>query len=218
MSFRVPFVIAIDGPAASGKSTVAKGVARALDCVFVNSGEMYRAFTWWVLENGIDPNNADAVITLLNETSFACGEEEMIGYVEIQGRRLSDEQLKNDAINSSVSAIAAIPEVRERLVEEQRGFARFPALVMEGRDIGTVVFADTPYKFFVDASPEIRAARRSAEGIEDSIEARDLADSMRKASPLKQATDAIRIDTSEMGPDEVVAVVVDSISLNKEAA
>lgn len=206
-----PLIIAIDGPAASGKSTVARRVARKLECVFVNSGEMYRAFTWWTLHNQIDPNDTVAVVKLLEETQFTCGEEDLVGYVEVQGRRLTEEEMKNDAVNSSVSAIAAIAEVRARLVAEQRAFAAESSLVMEGRDIGTVVFPDTPYKFFIDASPEIRAARRSAEGIEDSIEARDLADSMRTASPLKVATDAMVIDSSFMGVDEVVDLVVDAI-------
>ncbi|MDF1752654.1 MAG: (d)CMP kinase [Verrucomicrobiales bacterium] len=206
-----PLIIAIDGPAASGKSTVARRVARKLECVFVNSGEMYRAFTWWTLHNQVDPNDTVAVVKLLEETQFTCGEEDLVGYVEVQGRRLTEEEMKNDAVNSSVSAIAAIAEVRARLVAEQRAFAAESSLVMEGRDIGTVVFPDTPYKFFIDASPEIRAARRSAEGIEDSIEARDLADSMRTASPLKVATDAMVIDSSFMGVDEVVDLVVDAI-------
>ncbi|MDF1813283.1 MAG: (d)CMP kinase [Verrucomicrobiales bacterium] len=212
-----PLIIAIDGPAASGKSTVARRVARALNCVFVNSGEMYRAFTWWTLKNDVDPTDTDAVIRLLNDTSFTCGHEELIGFVEVAGQRLSEEELKNDAVNSSVSAIAAIAEVRARLVAEQRAFANESSLVMEGRDIGTVVFPDTPWKFFIDAAPEIRAARRNAEGIGDSIEARDRADSMRKASPLKVADDAMVIDSSHLDIDEVVDIVVNAIRWENES-
>lgn len=211
-------IIAIDGPAASGKSTVARRVAAALQCVFVNSGEMYRAFTWWVLHNKIDPQDTEAVIKLLNETTFSTGEENLIGTITVQGQRLDDSQLKNDAINGSVSAIAAIPEVRARLVAEQRGYASFETLVMEGRDIGTVVFPDTPYKFFIDAAPEIRAARRSKEGIADSVEARDLADSMRVASPLKVAKDAMVVDSSYLDIDEVVTLVLDAIEWKRQAA
>lgn len=206
-----PVIIAIDGPAASGKSTVARRVARALNCVFVNSGEMYRAFTWWTLHNNVAPADTAAVIDLLEKTTFNCGREELIGFVEVADRRLTEDEMKSDAVNSNVSAIAAIPEVRARLVEEQRAYARRSDLVMEGRDIGSVVFPDTPHKFFIDASPEIRAARRSAEGIKDSIEARDLADSMRAASPLKVADDAMKIDSSDLSPDEVVDIVVDAI-------
>jgi len=206
-----PLIIAIDGPAASGKSTVAKLVADALNCVFINSGEMYRAFTWWTLHNQVDPGDTGAVIALLDQTRFACGQEDKVGYVEVEGRRLSLEEMKNDAVNSSVSAVSAIPEVRARLVAEQRAYADQSALVMEGRDIGTVVFPDTPYKFFIDAAPHIRAARRLAEGISDSVEARDLADSMRTTSPLKAAADAMVIDSSDMEIDQVVDLVVATI-------
>jgi len=211
-----PIIIAIDGPAASGKSTVARRVARVLNCIFVNSGEMYRAFTWWTLENQVDPEDTEAVVALLAETTFSCSREDFVGFVEVQGQRLSLEQMKSDAVNSSVSAIAAIPEVRARLVSEQRAYAGRSSLVMEGRDIGTVVFPDTPYKFFIDAAPEIRAARRSAEGIEDSVEARDLADSMRKSSPLKVAEDATVIDTSNLDADEVVTLVVEAVQRKAE--
>ncbi len=211
MEIDYPLIIAIDGPAASGKSTVARHVAQALNCVFVNSGEMYRAFTWWTLHNQVDPGDTDRVITLLDKTQFTCGQEDMVGFVEIQGHRLSMAEMKNDAVNHSVSAVSAIPEVRARLVAEQRAYAGQSSLVMEGRDIGTVVFPDTPYKFFIDADPQIRAARRLAEGITDSVEARDLADSMRTTSPLKAADDAMVIDSSDLEIDDVVDLVVDAI-------
>ena len=204
-------IIAIDGPAASGKSTVAKRVAKMLNCVFVNSGAMYRAFTFWTLEKGIDPADTAAVIDLLNKTSFTCGEEDHVGTLEIEGRQLTRYELKSNAVNQSVSKISAIPEVRARLVEEQRAYGSRASLVMEGRDIGTVVFPDTPHKFFIDADPEIRAARRLAEGIKDSIVERDQQDSMRKNSPLTVADDALVIDTSDMTIDEVVSCVVGAI-------
>lgn len=213
-----PIIIAIDGPAASGKSTVAREVASRLGVLFVNSGEMYRAFTWWVLHNCVDPEDIQGVIDLLNHTSFSRGEDHGVGTVAVQGRRLSESELKSDRVNGNVSAIAAIPEVRRRLVAEQRCFAEQKSLVMEGRDIGTVVFPDTPYKFFIDAAPEIRAARRRMEGIADSVEGRDLADTMRKTSPLKAAEDAMTIDTSHMEIEEVVNLVVEAIEWKSAAS
>jgi len=206
-----PIIIAMDGPAASGKSTVARKVAETLDYLFVNSGEMYRAFTWKVLDSQVDPTDSKQVIALLNQTVFTCGQEKNIGTIAVDGRKLTDSELKNDAINSSVSAIAAVPEVRSRLVEQQRSYGDLNSLAMEGRDIGSVVFPDTPYKFFIDASPEIRAARRSKEGITDSIAARDLADSNRKASPLKIPEGAMVIDSSYLPVEDVVELVLEAI-------
>lgn len=206
-----PIIIAIDGPAASGKSTVARRVAESLDYLFVNSGEMYRAFTWKVLDQQIDPADVEKVLELLNQTEFTCGQQQNVGTIAVDGQILTEAELKSDAINSSVSAIAAIPEVRSRLVEQQRSYGELNSLVMEGRDIGSVVFPDTPYKFFIDASPEIRAARRSKEGITDSIKARDLADSKRKASPLKVPDGAMQLDSSHIGAEEVVELVLDAI-------
>lgn len=203
-----PLVIAIDGPAASGKSTVARRVAAALGMVFVNSGAMYRAFTWWVLKNGLDPLDTSAVLALLARTEFTCGEEDGVGTIAIGGQFLTREELASPEVNAGVSAIATIAEVRERLVAEQRRYAAACGVVMEGRDIGSVVFPDTSCKFYIDASPEVREARRRAEGIADSITTRDQIDSSRKTSPLVVAPDAVVVDSSEMGIDEVVETVM----------
>ncbi len=205
-------IVAIDGPAASGKSTVARRVAAALGLVFVNSGAMYRAFTWWVLRNGIDPADTSSVLGLLSRTDFACGEEDGAGTVAVGGVPMTRTELAAPEVNAGVSAIAAIPEVRERLVAEQRRYADARGVVMEGRDIGSVVFPDTPHKFYIDASPEVRAARRRAEGIDDSIEKRDEIDSSRAASPLVVAEGAVVVDSSDLGIDEVVARVLESIA------
>lgn len=204
-------IIAIDGPAASGKSTVAKRIAAELGAVFVNSGAMYRAFTWWVLENEIDPADQDAVVALLGETKLESGESDRVGTVSIDGKLMSRTELSEERVNSNVSAIACVPEVRARLVAEQRDYATRTSVVMEGRDIGSVVFPDTPYKFYIDASPEVREQRRRAEGIEDSILARDKVDSSRKASPLVIPEDATVVDSSHMGIEEVVATVLAAI-------
>ncbi len=211
MSGEGSFTIAIDGPAASGKSTVARRVALALGCVFVNSGAMYRAFTWWILEQGIDPRDRIEVLDLLQRTRFSFGEENLVGTIEIEGRRLDTPELKSSGVNRWVSAIAAIPEVRSRLVAEQRAYGDRTSLVMEGRDIGTVVFPDTPYKFFIDADPETRARRRRKEGISDSIRDRDRQDSSREDSPLVAAEDAVLIDTTHLEVDEVVNRVLGDI-------
>jgi len=204
-------VIAIDGPAASGKSTVARMVAKELGIVFVNSGAMYRGFTWWVLENKIDPSNSLLVVELLGKTTFTCGEQDRVGTLAIDGRPLGDEEFHAGEVNRNVSAIAAIPEVRERLVSEQRKYAKVSGVAMEGRDIGTVVFPDTPHKFYIDASPEVREERRRAQGIVDTIAERDKKDSSRKASPLKIADDAVVIDSSHLSAEEVAEKVLAEI-------
>mgnify|MGYP006081476525 CR=1 FL=1 len=211
MSNQAPLIIAIDGPAASGKSTVAKRIAAELEAVFVNSGAMYRAFTWWVLENEVDPSDPGAVVALLGKTQLESGESDRVGTVSINGKLMSRNELSEERVNSNVSAVASVPEVRERLVSEQREYAESNSVVMEGRDIGSVVFPDTPYKFYIDASPEVREQRRREEGIEDSILARDKQDSSRKASPLVIPDDAIVVDSSHMGVDEVVGAVLMAI-------
>ena len=204
-------IVAIDGPAASGKSTVAKRLAKELGIVFVSSGEMYRAFTWWVIENGIDPRATGDVIDLLQRTQFTCDESDNRGTIAIDGRLLTNSELKAETVNRNVSTIAAIPEVRARLVAEQRGYAEQAGVVMEGRDIGSVVFPETPFKFYIDASPEVRQQRRAAEGIIDSISKRDEIDSSRKASPLVIPEDAVVVDSSHLSVEEVVAQVLRSI-------
>ena len=211
MSQETPLVIAIDGPAASGKSTVAKRLATELQIAFVSSGAMYRAFTWWVLEKGVDPTDTVAVEALLEKTVFQCGEKNNIGTIAVNGQLPEWEQLANDCVNGGVSLVAAIPSVRSRLVDEQRAYARERGVVMEGRDIGSVVFPDTPYKFYIDASPEVRERRRRAEGIDDSIAARDKMDSSRKASPLVVPKDATVVDSSHLTIEEVVERVKELI-------
>jgi len=211
MSGPIPIIVAIDGPAASGKSTVAKRIAAELGCVFVNSGGMYRAFTWWVLQNGIAPADTAAVLHLLSETDFYCGEENGVGTISVGGTRMTRTEMASTEVNANVSVIASIPEVRERLVAEQRHYAERNGVVMEGRDIGSVVFPGTPYKFYIDASPEVREQRRRSEGITDSIANRDRIDSSRKASPLVIPEDAVIVDSSDLSADEVVETVMASI-------
>lgn len=188
--------IAIDGPAASGKSTLARELAGRLGLTMVNSGEMYRAVTWKVLQLGIDPDDAAAVVGALDRMRLDCGVAGRASTIEVDGVRPGAE-LRSEAVNRAVSAVAAVPEVRRRLVELQRDYLEFTDVVMEGRDIGTVVFPDTPYKLYIDADAEVRAQRRVEVGEIDAVHERDREDSSRQTAPLRVADGAAVLDTSE---------------------
>src|SRR5262245_56946874 len=142
-------VIAIDGPAASGKSSVARTLARRLGYLYVNSGAMYRAVTWLVVSRGIAPSDADQVVALLKASKFECAARNGESGILVDGVD-PEPYLTEGPVNANVSAVSAIPEVRRILVEKQRAFASQRDLVMEGRDIGSVVFPDTPFKFYID--------------------------------------------------------------------
>jgi cytidylate kinase len=199
-------VIAIDGPAASGKSSVARELARQLGFAYVNSGAMYRAVTWTVLSRGIDPNDKEGIVRFIEGVNldgrFIGGEFHLF----IDSLDLTP-YLHEDRVNAEVSRVSTVPEVRKCLVQRMRDYAVEHDLVIEGRDIGSVVFPDTPYKFYIDASPEVRAQRRAAQGHRDEIAQRDRADSSRATSPLIVANDAEVIDTSKLS----IASVVDEI-------
>lgn len=199
--------IAIDGPAASGKSTVARELASRLGVNMVNSGAMYRAIAWAAQQRGIDPANHDGVVRMLDEIEVACGVCGGQSSITIDGED-PGEALRSAEVNAAVSTVAAIPEVRELLVARQRDLLAHGDLVMEGRDIGSVVFPDTPFKFYIDASEEVRMKRRSAEGLTDAVGKRDREDSQRKTSPLVIADGACVVDSSEMGIEEVVEAVL----------
>lgn len=200
-------VIAIDGPAASGKSSVARRVADRLGWTFVNTGNMYRAMTWAVILRGIDVKDIAAVATLASSLPVDFKTADGQTTICIDGR-LPGPELNGDEVNKAVSLVAAVPAVRERLVAGQRSLALVGPLVMEGRDIGSVVFPDAAFKFYIDASEEVRAARRRAQGHADQVRERDLLDTTRKNSPLIAAPDAIVIDSSAMTLDEVVERVL----------
>lgn len=200
------FVIAIDGPAASGKSSVSRVLAEALGAIFVNSGAMYRAVTWAALEAEIDPADAETVATWVAGLEILCGQENGHSTIRIEGQD-PEPHIREPRVNAAVSAISAVPEVRRILVDNLRSYARLGNVVMEGRDIGSVVFPHTPHKFYVDASEEVRAKRRNAQGETDSIAKRDAQDSTRKTAPLKVAQDAVVIDSSEMTLEQVVAAI-----------
>jgi cytidylate kinase len=206
-------VIAIDGPAASGKSSVARELARRLDYVYVNSGAMYRAVTWDVLEHGIDPNDSDGIIRLVQAAPLRCELVNNRSRIFI-GEIDPGPHLRDDRVNQNVSQVSTVPQVRVILVEKLRNYARDHDLVVEGRDIGSVVFPETPYKFYIDASPEVRSRRRAAEGQRDEIAARDRADSARRSSPLIIAEDALVIDSSNLTIDGVVGEIIGRLKMS----
>jgi cytidylate kinase len=205
-------VIAIDGPAASGKSSVARELARRIGFDYVNSGAMYRAVTWHVLQNAVPPDDAGAIARLIETTRLDCALDSDGSRILIDGLD-PEEHLRDDRVNEEVSSVSSIPRVREILVEKMRGYARDHDVVMEGRDIGSVVFPDTPYKFYIDASPEVRLSRRQAQGQRDQIAARDRADSSRRASPLIIAEDAHVIDSSNLTIEGVVGEIVGRLKM-----
>jgi cytidylate kinase len=205
-------VIAIDGPAASGKSSVARELARRLGFVYVNSGAMYRAMTWLALERGVSPNDFEAVARLAEEAPLTATLRDHDSVLLID-QTDPEPFLRQDRVNDNVSLVSSVPRVREILVEHLRRYAQSHDLVMEGRDIGSVVFPETPYKFYIDASPEIRARRRQAQGQHDRISARDQADSSRRASPLTIAEDAHVIDSSTLTIDGVVGEIIGRLKL-----
>ncbi|MEP6709177.1 MAG: (d)CMP kinase, partial [Verrucomicrobiota bacterium] len=190
-------IIAIDGPAASGKSSVARELARRLDFVYVNSGAMYRAITWLVLERGIAGDDSSAIEKLVETAPITCDLQEGQSRILIEGTDPA-RFLRQDRVNQNVSLVSSVPRVREILVPHLRKYGAEYDVVMEGRDIGSVVFPDTTFKFYIDASPNVRLRRRVAQGHRDEIAARDRVDSSRSASPLIIAEDANVIDTSNL--------------------
>ena len=205
-------IIAIDGPAASGKSSVAQELARRLGFVYVNSGAMYRAIAWHVLERGVFPSNALAIERLAENAAIACHLRDNESLILIDGIDATP-FLREDRVNDAVSLVSSVPRVREILVDHLRRYAQTNDLVMEGRDIGSVVFPETPFKFYIDASPEIRRRRREAQGQHDRIAARDQVDSSRRASPLIIAEDAHVIDSSSLTIDGVVGEIIGRLKL-----
>ena len=220
----VAYQVAIDGPAASGKSTVARLLARRLGAHYVNTGDMYRAVTWVALEHGLEPATqaSDAVRLLpqlrLEHRLTASGE---LGLV-LNGSEVPQECIRAPAVARAVSHIAAVPAVREWLVARQREAARLGVVVMEGRDIGTVVFPQARFKFYVTATAEVRAARRLGQAGETvpgstvasvaaEIASRDRIDSTRAVAPLRPAPDAVVIDTSHMTLEQVTDCMVREI-------
>jgi cytidylate kinase len=167
---------------------------------------MYRAVTWAALEAGMDPADADGISNWVAALEILTGEENGRSTIRIDGVD-PEPHIREARVNAAVSSISAVPEVRRILVDYLRSYAHLGKVVMEGRDIGSVVFPLTPLKFYIDASEEVRAQRRNAQGETDSIAKRDAQDSSRKTAPLKIPSDAVVIDTSHMTLDQVLAAV-----------
>lgn len=211
-------VVAIDGPAGAGKSTIARALARRLGVPYLDTGAMYRAVTHAALRDGVDPANAEAVTRLAVVSRIEVGD----GDVKVDGVDVTRE-IRTDQINHAVSHVAAISGVRSVLRDQQRAWvAAHGGGVVEGRDIGTVVFPDATLKVFLTASPHVRAQRRVAESggdvdvIARSIAERDRLDSTRIDSPLMTADGSITIDTSNLSIDEVVEKLL-SLVAQREA-
>jgi cytidylate kinase len=202
-------VIAIDGPAGSGKSTVARAVAALLGWSFLDTGAMYRAVTCEALFQGVDVNNDEAVATLAQDVTLTT-----LPRVTVNGRDVEDD-IRSEYVNAAVSVVAANPAVRTSMVARQRDLATAQPLgtVVEGRDITTVVFPHASVKIYLTASLEERTRRRGDEG-EDSVARRDEADSTRVASPLRQADDALVLDTTGRDVDDVAQEIVQWLKHN----
>jgi cytidylate kinase len=200
-------VIAIDGPAASGKSSVARKLAQRLGFAYMNSGAIYRAITWHILQKGIDTRDAYCVTQAAESAQIACRLQNNESRIFVNNVDPAD-YLRKDRVNENVSHVSSVARVREIAVQKMRDCVRDHDVVMEGRDIGSVVFPDTPYKFYVDASPDVRLRRRAAQGERDEIKMRDQADSSRPVSPLVIARDAYVIDTSHLTIEGVVNEIV----------
>ncbi len=216
-------VIAIDGPSASGKSTVARKVAARLGYKYVDSGALYRGLAWKAVELGCDPSDSRQVIEAMKKMDVRFSvKNEAVGY-QIDGYE-PREEIRSDKVNESVSFVAAIPEVRVQVTHWLQAMIDFGNLVMEGRDIGTVVFPGAVAKFYLDASPEERARRRHAEQkngnaptdvgrVMVSLTNRDKRDSGRKTAPLKLAEDAQVVDTTGLSIDQVVEEIVRRLTM-----
>jgi CMP/dCMP kinase len=203
-------VVAIDGPAASGKSSVARFLARQLNFSYVNSGALYRALTWQANLLRIPADDRSAIVALLQQSRFEFGLKEKESFLLVDGADPTS-HLQEEIVNRTVSVISTIPQIREFIVRHLRGFLALDNLVMEGRDIGSVVFPHTPYKFYVDASPEIRAKRRAAQGLHDEISRRDQLDTTRLTAPLAIAQDAVLIDTSSLSIEEAANKIFENV-------
>ena len=197
-------IVAIDGPAASGKSSVARKLARRLGFCYVNSGAMYRAVTWELLREQIDPSCGERVEAALSRMSFDSGfTEKGDSFIRINSE-IPDVELRQIEVNQAVSPVSAMPAVRRLIGSRLRAMSVGRDVVMEGRDIGTAVFPEAPHKFYLDAAPEIRRRRRAAQGQNDNLEHRDRIDSTRRVAPLAIAADAHVVDTSHLTLEGVV--------------
>ena len=217
MTSTPPFagVIALDGPSGTGKSTVARGLATRLGIRYLDTGAMYRAATLAVLRAGIDPALTEKVAAAVDAAAIRVSTDPQSPAIHLDGAAV-DAEIRSAEVTGAVSAVSAVPAVRARLVGAQRELIAAGPIVVEGRDIGSVVWPAAEPKVYLTARPEIRAARRAdelgradAQAIAADLERRDRLDSSRADSPLVQAGDAIVLDTSDLQVDEVIEQLVD---------
>lgn len=212
------YAIAIDGPAGAGKSTVAKKISKILNLEYIDTGAMYRALTLKVIRENKDPKNVLQVTKVLKDTHIEFNNN----HIYLDGE-IVDKDIRDNNINKNVSYIAIIKEVREKMVLLQQEMAKTKSVIMDGRDIATVVLTNAEYKFFVTASTKERATRRYKELIQngeknitleqiiEEIEKRDNIDSNREVAPLKMSDDAILINTDNLSIDDVVSKIIDIV-------
>ena len=203
-------VIAIDGTSASGKSTNARLVAKALGYIYVDTGAMYRTLAWHCLQKKADVHDPKAVAALCRrwKTTLQCIEHKVRLLVD---GYYPEKEIRTAAVSEAVSHVAAVPQVRRWMKKEQRECLRFGNLVMEGRDIGTNVFPETDFKFYLDASLSERAKRRAAEGVRENLAARDQRDSQRADAPLMIPLGAVQINNSGQTPEQTSALILEKI-------
>lgn len=213
--------IAIDGPAGAGKSSIAKLVAKDMNFIYVDTGAMFRAMAYYFLSNGIDPQDEEAVNAACGGICIRIEYEDGIQHIYLNDRDVSTE-IRKEEVGKNASVVAKYPMIRAKLLELQRAMAAENDVIMDGRDIGTVVLPDAEAKIFLTASSRVRAERRYKElkekgeecdldKIEKDIIARDEQDMNREIAPLKQAEDAVLVDTSYMTISEVVAAIRDIV-------
>lgn len=206
-------IVAIDGGAAAGKSTTARALSSQFNLLHVDTGSYYRAVTHELLRLGVPSDDTAAIAHAASGLALGTRVQGRRAQIEIGGHGVDEAALRGPAVNAAVSHFAAVPAVRSALLAYQRDQARiarehgFAGLVMEGRDIGTVIFPDADFRFFLHADPAERARRRAAEGQQDSIAERDRLDSTRKASPLQCPPGATGLDSTHLSLEEVVARV-----------
>ena len=207
-------VVAIDGPAGAGKSTVARSVAKRLDFIYIDTGAMYRAVALWAIRLGVPDDDAQRLEQLARQADI--GFETATDGVYLNGEDVTD-AIRQSEVSGAASKVAAIPGVRRALADKQRELGAATSVVMEGRDIATVVFPDAPVKIFLDAPPEVRARRRhielraedeAAERVAREMAERDARDRSRAEAPLMQAPDAIYIDSGKLTVPEVVEAIL----------
>ena len=203
-------VIAIDGTSASGKSTNAKLVAGALNFVYVDTGAMYRTLAWHCLKNRMDVHDAKAVASACRrwKTTLECVDGRVRLLVD---GYFPEREIRTAEVSAAVPAVAAVPKVRDWMKKKQRECIQFGSLVMEGRDIGTNVFPETDFKYYLDAHLEERSRRRAAEGVQENLAARDQRDSQRAAAPLMIALGARVINTSDMTAEQTSEMIIKDI-------